>query len=248
LKDKFKVSSLSNISTMPDFSTRSRLPEKMDDPAVPENEVIQALRELETINKFLGGYAVVLNAFEEIEHNDQITSVMDLGCGGGDTLRVLAARANKKKSALKLLGIDWNPVMTTYAASQSIHYPSISYKTISIWDDKLLNEKADVTMNSLFCHHFDDAELVQLILRMHTLCTKHVVINDLDRHWFAYYSIKWITALFSKTFLVRYDAPLSVARSLSRAEWQAILRKAGITIYSIKWMWAWRWQIIIPKQ
>ena len=233
---------------MPDFSTRSQLPEKMDDPAVAEKEVVQALRELETINQYLGGYAVVLNAIRKIEREKPVLSIMDLGCGGGDTLRVIAKRARRKNHKMVLTGIDWNPVMTKYAVFQSQQYPDVAYKTMSIWDDALLKEKAEVTMNSLFCHHFDDAELVQLINRMQVLCTRYTVINDIHRHWLAYYSIKWITAIFSKTFLVRYDAPLSVARSLTRKEWQKILEKAGIRNYYIKWMWAWRWQIIIPKE
>jgi hypothetical protein len=80
------------------------------------------------------------------------------------------------------------------------------------------------------------------------LCNKYVVINDLHRHWLACYLIKYITAFFSKTYLVKYDAPLSVARSLTRQEWVSMLEQAGLKKYSIKWMWAWRWQIIIPKQ
>jgi 2-polyprenyl-3-methyl-5-hydroxy-6-metoxy-1,4-benzoquinol methylase len=232
---------------MPDFSKRSLLPEKMDDPAVAENEVVQALKELETINRFLGGYNVVLNALRQIEKTGQVLSIMDLGCGGGDTLRVIAGRFKQKKQKIMLTGIDWNPVMTRYAALNSEKCAGVSYKTMSIWDDALLAEKAEVTMNSLFCHHFDDAALVLLIRRMQSLCTRYTLINDIHRHWLAYYSIKWITAVFSKTFLVRYDAPLSVARSLTKKEWQLILEKAGIKHYTIKWMWAWRWQIIVPK-
>ena len=82
---------------------------------------------------------------------------------------------------------------------------------------------------------------------MYALATHAVVINDLHRHWFAYYSIKAITAVFSKTYLVKYDAPLSVARALTRSEWEEILRLADIRNYSLKWRWAWRWELIIEK-
>ncbi|MBC8046439.1 MAG: SAM-dependent methyltransferase, partial [Fimbriimonadaceae bacterium] len=72
---------------MPDLSVRSYLPEKMDQPGVEEKEIHQALRELEIINKKLGGYHVILNALNKIKWPDRVLVIMDLGCGGGDMLR-----------------------------------------------------------------------------------------------------------------------------------------------------------------
>jgi len=232
---------------MIDFSKRSLLPEKMDQPEVAENEIRQALRELEIVNERLGGYSVILDALEKIKWNNGNVSFLDLGCGGGDMLRAIAKWSKKNNKKAKLTGIDRNPVMTNYAKEHSLMFPAIDFKTMDVFDNKLLDLKADVTMNSLFCHHFDKPQLVHLVKRMYQLASHHVIINDLERHWFAYYSIKALTALFSKTFLVKYDAPLSVARSLTRKEWEEILSDAGIKNYSLKWMWAWRWQIIINK-
>ena len=172
---------------------------------------------------------------------------MDLGSGGGDTLRAIATWADKKNRKLNLIGVDWNPVMTEFATEHSKCFSNITFKTMNVFDDALLNEKADITMNSLFCHHFSNDELVELIKRMHRLASEAVIINDLHRHWFAYYSIKVLTTFFSKTYLVKYDGPLSVARSLKRNEWKIILSFAEIKNYTLRWMWAWRWQIIIKK-
>lgn len=223
---------------------RSTLPEKMDDPSVPRHEVEQALRELENVNKYLGGYSVILDALEKLSRKKKEISIMDIGCGGGDVLRKIASWAKNRNLEVTLIGVDCNPLMTQYAKSMSLNFPNISYRTISVWD---LSETADITMNSLFCHHFDDNDLVRLIRKMNELSTYAVVINDIHRHWFAYHSIKWITGTFSKTYLVKYDAPLSVARSLKRNEWIEILKFAEIKNYNINWKWAWRWQIIIPK-
>ncbi len=232
---------------MPDFSTRTLLPEKMDQPGVAVHETRQALRELEVINKRLGGYHVILNALEQLEWNNEPVTIVDLGCGGGDMLRAIAQWADKKGRKVKLIGVDWNQVMTEYASELSNKFSNIGFRTMSVFDGTLITERADITMNSLFCHHFDNDELTELIRRMNSLASRAVIINDLHRHWFAYYSIKVITFLFSKTYLVRYDGPLSVARSLTRKEWKQVLASAGIENYTLKWMWAWRWQIIIKK-
>jgi SAM-dependent methyltransferase len=232
---------------MPDLSVRTLLPEKMDEPNVPVHETQQALRELEIINRWLGGYAVILNALGQLEWNSKPVTIMDLGCGGGDLLRAIAKWAGKKQRVVNLIGVDWNPVMTDYARQHSKDFPNIHFETMSVFDDRLMRLKADVVMNSLFCHHFGNTELVMLIRRMNELASRAVIVNDIHRHWFAYYSIKAITAMFSRTFLVKYDAPLSVARSLTRKEWEDILAKAGIENYRLRWMWAWRWQLIITK-
>ena len=229
------------------FKERSQLPEKMDQPDVPVADIHQALRELETINKLLGGYNVIFNALNKIDFRDEVVSILDLGCGGGDILRAVADWAKKKKIKVKLTGIDWNPVMTSFAVANAKDYPEITFKTMSIFDDALLSEEAHITMNTLFCHHFSNEEIKVLLKRMMELSSVAVIINDLHRNWFAYYSIKYITAVFSKTYLVKYDAPLSVARSLSRKEWEAILNDTGASNYNLNWKWAWRWQIIIRK-
>ena len=69
-------------------------------------------------------------------------------------------------------------------------------------------------------------------------------INDLHRHPVAYLFIKIITKLFSKSYLVKNDAPLSVLRGFRKNEWQQIFEKSGITNYSIKWKWAFRYLVI----
>ncbi len=232
---------------MPDFSVRTLLPEKMDQPGVPPEETRKALRELETVNKLLGGYRVILDALHQLEWKDEPVTIMDLGIGGGDMLRAIAKWSEKNKRKVNLIGVDWNPVMIEYAKNKSQNFSNIKFITMNVFDDKLLNEKADITMNSLFCHHFNNDELIELVNRMYKLASGVIIINDLHRHWFAYYSIKLITSLFSKTYLVKYDGPLSVARSLTRKEWEDVLSKTGIKNYKLRWMWAWRWQIIIKK-
>lgn len=232
---------------MPDFSVRSFSPEKMDDLHVDESELRINLDELEIVNRLLGGYRVVFNALEQLQFSSDDITILDLGSGGGDTLRAIANWAYKKNIRVKLIGIDWNPVMTSYAREKSRSFMNIHFKTMNVFDEELLKEKAEVVMNNLFCHHFTDEQLVKLIQLMNQVASHAVIINDLHRHWFAYYSIKIITAVFSKTYLVKYDAPLSVARSLTKKEWKKILSDAGIKNYSLRWMWAWRWQILIDK-
>ncbi len=234
---------------MPDLKKRSQAPEKMDDPSVPEGDIRQALQGLELINRWLGGYKVVINSLNSIRWpKEPVVVIMDLGCGGGDTLRAVSSWADRKQRRVRLVGVDMNSAMTRYAGNKSLTYPSISFRTANVFDLALMADAPHIAMCSLFAHHFDHDELVKLVQHMYRLSRNAVIINDLHRHPVAYHSIKTLTALFSKNYLLKYDAPLSVARSLTRAEWKEVLKAAGIRRYSIRWRWAWRWEIIIEKQ
>ena len=232
---------------MTNLSRRSTLPEKMDDANALPDHIIQALEELETVNKLLGGFNVTLSALDKLKLDTKLKVVMDVGSGGGDVLRKIWMWGKRNNKNLRLIGVDRNPIMTSFASAKANHLGNLQFITNDIFDDALLIMKPDVVISSLFCHHFDNEDLIHLVKRMVALCSSAVIINDLHRNWLAYHSIKIITALFSKTPLVKYDAPLSVARSLTRKEWMWILEKAGVTNYTIKWMWAWRWQIILYK-
>ena len=73
-------------------------------------------------------------------------------------------------------------------------------------------------------------------------------INDLHRHPFAYYSIRWLTYFFSRSYLVKNDAPLSVLRGFVREDWRLLLKQAALYPVSIHWKWAFRWLIIYSKE
>lgn len=75
-------------------------------------------------------------------------------------------------------------------------------------------------------------------------CTLGFFINDLQRNWFAYHSIKIITRFFSSSYLVKNDAPLSVARGFHKDEWLQVFQKAGIKNFNVEWKWAFRYLII----
>ena len=230
------------------LSRRATTPELMDDLTLASDELRQNLDELETINTWLGGYRPVLAALARLRPRfppARPLRLADLGSGGGDTLRHIARWAWQRGVGLALTGIDANAFMLDYARQKSQPYPEISYEQLDIFSPEFAAQPYDVLTASLFCHHFTDEELVDLLRRWHRQATLAVVINDLHRHWLAYHSIKYLTRLFGGSRLVRNDAPLSVARAFSRADWQRLLAAAGITKYELRWCWAFRWQVVI---
>jgi len=78
-------------------------------------------------------------------------------------------------------------------------------------------------------------------------CRSVFFINDLLRHYLAYHSIRLLTLAFSKSRLVKNDAPISVTRGFNRADWQRILADAGLSDYHLNWKWAFRWLLTYQK-
>ncbi|WP_297338321.1 methyltransferase domain-containing protein [Algoriphagus sp.] len=233
---------------MSDFSHRSEQKEFMDDLDCSGAELEQTLRELKTINRWLGGNKVTTHGLQQLfrQHPQSIYQVADIGCGGGDMIQVMDDWAKKHQHAVDFVGVDANRNIIELASVRMTSKTSVRWQVQNVFSDDFIKEKVDVLTCTLFTHHFTDGELVDLLAAFRQKARLGIVINDLHRHPLAYYSIKWLTRVFSNSNMVRNDAPLSVMRSFSRQDWQRILDQADIKSYSLRWFWAFRWQLVIP--
>ncbi len=234
------------------FKTRSNTPELMDDPSVDGEALRQNLDELDFINRWLGGNEVVTQALTTLwrqgrfNSENQITlQIADLGCGGGNILQEVADWFFEKNINATLTGVDANPVMISYAQTTCAAYANINFLQSDIFADEFKIRQYDIVICSLFCHHFTDDQLQALFKQLKQQARLAVIINDIHRHPVAYYSIKWLTVLFSRSHLVKNDAPLSVLRAFRRSELARLFKAAGIPHYRLRWQWAFRWQAIL---
>lgn len=177
--------------------------------------------------------------------NRATIKIADLGCGGGDMLMVMADWAKKKGINAQFIGIDANDFMINFGTKRTVNYPNISYLHQDIYSEEFKEKSFDIVTMTLFCHHFSDESLVTLLQQLKKQTRIGIVINDIHRHWFAYHSIAWITKLFLKSYLVKNDAKLSVWRAFVREDLEKIIQKSGFTKYSIRWKWAFRWEVVL---
>jgi 2-polyprenyl-3-methyl-5-hydroxy-6-metoxy-1,4-benzoquinol methylase len=159
----------------------------------------------------------------------------------------MARWARQRNLQAELTGVDANGYIADYAAANCRDYPEISFRKEDIFSPAFAQQGYDVMVCSLFCHHFTDEQLVAMFRQMYHQARLGVIINDLHRHPLAYHSIHLLTSLFSKSYLVKNDAKLSVLRAFRKAELRELLAEAGITRYRLKWMWAFRWQLVLLK-
>jgi 2-polyprenyl-3-methyl-5-hydroxy-6-metoxy-1,4-benzoquinol methylase len=235
---------------MPDFSKRSHTFEIMDDLQCQGEVVNQTLRELELINRWLGGNKVTLSGLDWLVQNHTASKtkhkirLADIGCGGGDMLKCIHHWGLTKGIVFELVGIDANPNIVNYAQMNCAGYDNIHFECLDIQSDDFQNREFDIIVSSLFFHHFDEIELIDLLRALEEKVTMGLIVNDLHRHWLAYYSIKWITGAFSKSEMVQYDAPLSVLRGFDKSELQRIMKNTRYRVTILRWKWAFRWLMV----
>ncbi|MEO9482546.1 MAG: methyltransferase domain-containing protein [Ekhidna sp.] len=223
---------------------RSEELEIMDDLDISGPVITQTLRELNTINRRLGGNQISVSAYKNFAKKRENISLADLGCGGGDIMAEMAKWTRKKNIKSTFIGVDANPHIVEYAETNTKEYPEISYESINIFSEEFKKLNVDIIHCCLFVHHFTSQELATLFRQFKDQAGLGVIINDLHRHPLAYWSIKLLTSLFSKSEMVKNDASISVARGFKKAELIKILREAGIEQYKLSWKWAFRWKLV----
>ncbi|PWT74159.1 MAG: SAM-dependent methyltransferase [Bacteroidetes bacterium] len=230
-----------------DFSTRSNQLELLDRDDIPFDAIRQNMHELDIINTYLGGHRITIGGLGRLIGTEKCISVCEIGCGGGDNLMAIQKFCVKKNIHVESMGIDINPQCIAVAKAREWNSPPAfvvsDYRAV-VFEKK----KPDIVFSSLFCHHFKDEELITMLQWMRSNTRVGFFINDLHRHYLAYHSIKLLVSLFSKSYLVKNDAPLSVLRGFTKKEWIRLLVDAGISDFKIEWKWAFRWLITFRNQ
>jgi len=235
---------------MSKFSHRSAQKELLDGDHLPFEDIRLNMQELDFINTWLGGHLITLAGIRCLLHSTATLKsplhICEIGCGGGDNLRVIKKYLDRKGISAHYTGIDLNPHCIAYAESrkenEGITFICSDYKKAEF------GSKPHIIFSSLFCHHFNNEALKQQWQWMKHHTTLGFFVNDLHRHPLAYYSIRWLTNWFSKSYLVKNDAPLSVLRGFHKNELIALQQELLPGNITLQWKWAFRWLLVYKHE
>lgn len=219
-------------------STQKELLDLGPDFYTPE-EFSHCQKMLFRVNKIFGFFRSTVNLLKKFPRD---SSVLDLGCGAGDFLVEL----KKIFPEMSMSGIDISKEAIDLAKQNSddlsfIHHPSTDFNYLE-------TTKADLILSTLMCHHLSDLELVDFLNKAAFSANKAVIINDLHRHPLACWFHRLFSPLLFNNRLISYDGLISIQRSFTRSEWEALLKAAGIRTYQINWCFPFRWQVILWKK
>ena len=217
---------------------RSYQQELMDDFSIQDERIDTALVELKIINKYLGGISTTKSALElTIRNNNDEVKILDIGSGSSDNL--IAAKNSFPN--IRISSLDKN--LRTLTATKNL-IPKINSDAFYL---PFKNNSCDLVHVALFLHHFNEDQIKKLLNEFLRISKKGIIINDLERSYFALLGIKLLTILFSKSEMVKHDAPISVKRGFSKSDLINLFNEQNIANYTIKRKWAFRWMVVIKK-
>jgi len=226
---------------------RSFEKEQMDDLNLAGKKLHQTLYGLSVINRYLGNTNATFKAVKrEMLKADGPLKIIDLGCGGGDNLRAIAAWSVENGKPAELIGIDGNPYILEYARAKNTKQVQVKFLQADILEDSFELPDCDLLISSHFMYHFSDEAFVRFLEGAKEKVTKKIIFSELERNPLAYLLFKIGAIFFPFSKMVKQDGLKAIRRAFTRKELISIFKEAGLINYRIKWKWAFRLIIFIP--
>ena len=212
------------------FRQRSLEPENLDKGSYTPEEYEGCLVELRRVNEWLGDANALRDSLlKEIGRRDlQSFSVLDVGAGSGELLRVTAKWARETSRQAALVGLELNERSAQAILDESTDFREISSVRASGFQLPFGDNSFDYAIQSLTLHHFDDAGAVKILREMARVAKRGIFVIDLNRNPVAYLFYTTIGHLFLHNRLVREDGALSILKSFTPEEMEQIAQQAGL--------------------
>ena len=185
-------------------------PEVLD--SLPDEHAAVNLADIARINRLTGARRHLLKLLSRRFAQDATFRFLDIGAATGDlALAVQSAFPNAKIVCLDIQFRNLRGAPSSKVQADAFALP--------------FREKSfDVVHNSLFLHHFETEAVGALILEMCRLCRSLVLVQDLHRHWLAYYFLPCTRPVFGWHPVTVSDGMKSVAAGWRRPEIEGLLK------------------------
>jgi len=218
------------------FKRRSYELEYIDTGNYTPAEYEDCIGELQLVNRWMGDAHTLKNTLlkDVAAVGLKEFSVLDVGAGSGELLRVAATWSRETGRQVRAVGLELNERSASAILEDSRGFPEIS----SVRGDALKLPFADADFDyvicSLFTHHFVEDQIVQIFREMNRVARRRIIVIDLHRHPVAYFLYSTIAKLVLKNRLIRHDGALSILRSFKADELFDLAKRAGLRDASIE--------------
>jgi ubiquinone/menaquinone biosynthesis C-methylase UbiE len=196
--------------------------ELLDDTVASIGELEENFRDIERSNRLLGGLSAVESAMRALVPQ----TILDVGCGSGDTAAFLARKARAAGRRLSVTCLDVNPDVLTIAKKRNGD-PDLRFVRGNGANAPFDDASFDVAMCNLTLHHCDPSAAVALLRELRRVARARPVVTDLRRSRAAWAGAALLVSIFTRNRLTRHDAPLSVLRAYTPREALELALEAG---------------------
>ncbi len=230
------------------FQHRTDKAEIMDDFELKGHELKIVLKDLNNVNKRLGGYQITIKGIKKLlPLHKKMLKIADIGCGSGENLRQIAKWARDENRPVELFGIDANANTISLAKSLSTEFENIQFIQQNIFDEAFSHHQFDIICLSLTLHHFKDKDIYKLLPILYQNAKIGVVINDLHRHWLAYFLFYLYSKVLMNSPIAKHDGKVSILRGFKKAELNQYSTFVKPKNLFLEWCWAFRYLCIFQK-
>lgn len=212
------------------FKRRSHKLEHLDTGNYTPAEYEECIGELQLVNRWMGdAHSLRATLFRDIGAQSlQSFSILDVGAGSGELLRVTAAWARQSGRGLRAVGLELNERSAVSINEESSGFREISSVRGNALELPFADSEFDYVMCSLFTHHFVDGQVVQILREMSRVAKRRIFVIDLHRHPVAYFFYTTLGKLVLHNRLLRHDGALSILRSFKADELLELAQRAGL--------------------
>lgn len=229
---------------------RSLEKEMMDLPGQPRELLADDLRNLRMLNRYLGNYSNILMGLGGIlsARKAERFSLLDVGTGSADIPVVLVRWAHANCVHPQIIAMEYEAISVEEAAVQTRGMAGITLLRADGAAPPFRPASFDYVLASQFLHHFSEEKIVALLRTWAPLARRAIVVSDLVRHRLPYYGIRLLTTVLTRNAMTRVDAPLSVRRAYTMAEWRDIFRCADVGSFQLRWAFPFRMFALISRK
>lgn len=198
--------------------------ELMDDPDCDLEKLHATYDQFGTINRLLGGWKRIYKhrIRPALMSADQKPSILDIGCGGGDVLRMLHSFTQKDNLEVDFTGIEPDKRAIDYLHKQQ--WPeNFSFINTNSPDLANQNQIFTVVVSNHLIHHLTQPDLEMVCTDAEKLADRLVLFNDIERSDIGYAFFSTLAPLFFTKSFIAADGITSIRRSYRKSELQPLL-------------------------
>jgi len=207
---------------------RAQATESMDHPQ-PRPVMEGCLRELEWVNRMLGVRGLVLRYVRRfLRPEDRALTIADVATGGADLPRAFALWGRRRGVTIRTVALDHHAVTAAIARDRSAVLPEIRVVRADARALPLADQSVDIAVLTSTLHHLSPPDAVQALRELDRISRRGFIVTDLVRSWPAYLGARLLAFTLLRNPLTRADGPLSVLRSYTVKEAQALVEASGL--------------------
>lgn len=197
--------------------------ERMDAPDCDLEALHRTYAHFRYVNTVVAGWWLTYRRhLRPVLRRDRVTTVLDIGCGGGDVARALARWAKRDGYRVRITGVD--PDLRAHAwSAQQPAVPDVSFRRAFSHELVAEGRAFDVVISNHLLHHLDDAQFQALLSDSRRLARTVAVHSDIARSRSAYLLFSAVTRPFFRGSFIREDGLTSIRRSYTAEELEAVV-------------------------